>query len=294
MSLIIGSHVSFLKEKQLLGSVLEALSYGANTFMFYTGAPQNTNRMPIDNELTKLAHELMKKEGIDHDNVIVHAPYIINMANPNNFDFNADFLKQEIERVERLGLTKLVIHPGSHVGLGREEGIKNIIKVLNKAVDEKQNVSICLEYMAGKGTEIGSNIEDLKEIIDGVSNPEKYGVCLDTCHLNDSGFDVSNFDILLDQIDKSIGLSKLCAIHINDSKNNIGDKKDRHANLGDGTIGFETLLNIVYNPRLKKVPKILETPYIEDNPPYKYEIAMLRCKKMNKSLAEDVIMHYNK
>jgi len=294
MSLIIGSHVSFLKEKQLLGSVLEALSYGSNTFMFYTGAPQNTKRIEIDSELTKLAHELMEKESIDSNNVIVHAPYIINMANPTYFDFNVRFLSEEISRVEKLGISKMVIHPGSHVGIGREEGIKNIIKVLNAAVKRNQNVLILLEGMAGKGSEIGSKLEDLKDIIDGVDNKEKYGICIDTCHLNDSGYDVSNFDLILDEIENLIGISKLYAIHVNDSKNSIGENKDRHANIGDGKIGFEKLLNIIYNERIKNVPKILETPYIEDNPPYKYEIEMIIRKKFNKSLANDVIMHYNK
>ena len=187
--MVIGSHVSFKKDKQLVGSVEEALSYGSTTFMFYTGAPQNTNRQPIDNNLTEEAIKLMKDK-IDINNVIVHAPYIINLASSN--DFAVDFLKQELKRVEQLKMTKLVLHPGSSVKLSREEGIKNIIDNLNKV--GQSNVLILLETMAGKGTELGKNFLEIKEIIDGVNYP--IGVCLDTCHINDAGYDLTKFDII--------------------------------------------------------------------------------------------------
>ena len=169
MNLIIGSHVSFTQDKQMLGSVIEALKYGANTFMFYTGAPQNTNRKDIDNKLTELAHNLMLSENININDVIVHAPYIINLANSKNYDFNVNFLKQEIKRVEQLGVTKLVLHPGSHVGLGVDKGIENIINSLNECVNEDTNVIICLETMAGKGSEIGKIFEEIRQIIDGIN-----------------------------------------------------------------------------------------------------------------------------
>ncbi len=276
--MIIGSHVSFTKDEQIIGSIKEALSYNANTFMFYTGAPQNTNRVPIDTELTNLGKKVMEENNIDINNVIVHAPYIINMANSNNEDFNVSFLRQEIERVEALGITKLVLHPGSHVGNGVEVGINNIIKCLNRSLNNDTKVDILLETMAGKGTELGRNFEELKQIIDGVSCKEKIKVCMDTCHLNDAGYDVTNFDKILDNFDKIIGLEKLACIHINDSKNEIETHKDRHANIGMGTIGFDNMIKIIYNERIKDIPKILETPYIDDKAPYKKEIEMIRKK----------------
>ena len=211
-------------------------------------------------------------------NKSINAPYIINMANSNNEDFNVSFLRQEIERVEALGITKLVLHPGSHVGNGVEVGINNIIKCLNRSLNNDTKVDILLETMAGKGTELGRNFEELKQIIDGVSCKEKIKVCMDTCHLNDAGYDVTNFDKILDNFDKIIGLEKLACIHINDSKNEIETHKDRHANIGMGTIGLDNMIKIIYNERIKDIPKILETPYIDDKAPYKKEIEMIRKK----------------
>ena len=292
--MIIGSHVSFKKDKQLVGSVEEALSYGSTTFMFYTGAPQNTNRQPIDNHLTEEAIKLMKDK-IDINNVIVHAPYIINLASSN--DFAVDFLKQELKRVEQLKMTKLVLHPGSSVKLSREEGIKNIIDNLNKVGQSK--VLILLETMAGKGTELGKNFLEIKEIIDGVNYP--IGVCLDTCHINDAGYDLTNFDKILDLFDDIIGLDKLKCVHINDSKNLINTHKDRHENIGYGTIGFDNLIKIIYHDKLKGIPKILETPYVSKDdtskeklyPPYKFEIEMILNKKFNDNLINDIRNYYN-
>lgn len=298
-NLIIGSHVSFSKDKQLLGSVEEALSYGANTLMLYTGAPQNSNRLPISEVKTQEGLELMKKNNIDVANVIVHAPYIINPSNNKNLDFNVSFLIQEIDRVIALGLTKLVLHPGSHVGLGVEQGIKNTIEVLNEALKEDDNVIICIETMAGKGTEIGFTFEQISEIIKGVKLNEKVGVCLDTCHINDAGYDVSNFDQILDDFDKIIGLDKLMCVHINDSKNIIGSHKDRHENFGIGEIGFDNLLKVIYHDKLKGIPKILETPYVglentKDRlyPPYKFEIEMIKNKKFEPDFLENIREHY--
>ena len=284
MELIIGSHVSFKKDDQLVGSVKEAISYGSTTFMFYTGAPQNTARCDIDDKLTNDAISLMKENNIDIENIVVHAPYIINPANSKNFDFNVSFLKQEIKRVEKLGVDKLVLHPGSHVGLGVEEGIKNIVDTLNYALEKDQKVVVCLETMAGKGTELGTTFEQMKSIIDGVKLKDKIAICMDTCHLNDYGYDISDFDSILKNFDNVIGLDKLKVIHINDSKNPFGSHKDRHENIGYGTIGFDNLINIIYNDKLKKVPKILETPYIEGCAPYKEEIEMIRTKKFNDNL----------
>lgn len=298
-NLIIGSHVSFKSDDQLIGSVKEALSYGSNTFMFYTGAPQNTKRVPIDDMKTYEALKLMKENDIDLRNVIVHAPYIINPANYGNREFSIEFLRQEIERVESLGVTKLVLHPGSHVGLGIDAGIKNIIDVLNSTISSDTNVDICLETMAGKGSELGTNFKQLKEIIDGVEYNDKIKVCLDTCHINDAGYDLNDFDKVLEEFDNIIGIDKLACIHINDSKNIKESHKDRHENIGYGTIGFNNLLKVIYNPKLDGIPKILETPYIVDldtnkksYPPYKFEIDMIRNKKFNENLLDDIRKYY--
>jgi len=294
--LIIGSHVGFTKEKQLLGSTIEALSYGANTFMFYTGAPQNTKRNPINDELTYKAYELMKEHNIDLSKVIIHAPYIVNLGNLENFDFSVSFLRDEVERASLLGIKNVVLHPGASVSYKKEESIYSIIKGLNIILDNDLDVTICLETMAGKGTEIGCSLEDIKTIIEGVKFKNKIGICLDTCHLSDSGVDISKFDKYLDLFDKEIGLSYIKCIHINDSKNELGSHKDRHENLGFGNLGFDNLINIIYNERLKDIPKILETPYVtkDDNskekiyPPYKYEIEMIRNKEFDNNLINKI------
>ena len=295
-NLIIGSHVGFSSTKQLAGSVEEALSYGANTFMFYTGAPQNTKRNPISKDLTKEAYKLMKENNINLNKVVIHAPYIVNLGNLENFDFSVSFLKGEIERASTLGIKNVVLHPGSSVSYTKEESIASIIKGLNLILDNSYDVTICLETMAGKGTEIGSTMEEIKTIIDGVKYKNKIGVCLDTCHLSDSGVDLTKFDEYLDLFDKEIGLDYIKVIHINDSKNERGSHKDRHENIGFGTIGFDTLINIIYNERLAGIPRILETPYVTQDdeskekiyPPYKYEIAMIRSKEFNSNMIDEI------
>ena len=288
--LLLGSHVGFSKNDQLLGSLKEALSYGANTFMFYTGAPQNTRRYPIEDGLTLQAMQIMKEEGIDYSKVVVHAPYIVNLANdgdPEKYQFSVNFLQEEIERCKLLGITKLVLHPGSHVGLGMDRAISNIANAINMISND--SVVILLETMAGKGTEVGSKLEEIKQIIDLVDNKELVGVCLDTCHLSDAGYDISNFDKFLDEFDKIIGIDKIYCVHVNDSKNEFGAHKDRHENFGLGHVGFDTLINIIYNERLENVPKILETPYVDkDYPPYKVEIEMIRNKTMYDDLLDRI------
>ena len=278
--LLIGSHVGFNKDTQLLGSAEEAMSYGATTFMFYTGAPQNTRRSEIRDDLTLQAMEKMKNSDIDYRYVVVHAPYIINLANNNEhekYQFSINFLLEEIKRCEALGIHYMVLHPGSHVGLGVDEGISNIVKALNLVLSkDDSNVMILLETMAGKGSEVGRTFEELKRIIDGVSRKERIGVCLDTCHLNDAGYDLNNFDDVLDEFDKLIGIDKIKCIHINDSKNTLDSHKDRHENIGRGTIGLDTLIKVINNPKLEDVPKILETPYIDGIAPYKEEIELIR------------------
>lgn len=276
--LLIGSHVNYNSKEQLLGATKDAISFGSTTFMFYTGAPQNTVRSNIDDTLTEKAKVLMKENNIDIEKVIVHAPYIINLANTEKLDFAVDFLKKELKRVDNLGIKYMVLHPGSHVGLGREVGLNNIVTGLNEVLKDS-NVTILLETMAGKGTELGTSIDEIKYLIDNTKYKDKIGICLDTCHLNDSGYDMNKFDELLDEFDKKIGLDYIKCIHINDSKNPISSHKDRHENIGYGTIGFDTLINIIYNKRLEDIPKILETPYVEKNPPYKEEIENIKLKE---------------
>ena len=298
--MIIGSHVSFDSKEQLLKSVKECISYNANTFMFYTGAPQNTRRCAINDELTYLALELMKQNNILFDKVIAHAPYIVNLANdndPEKYDFSIKFIRQEVERLEQLNVKYLVLHPGSSVGIERSKALNNISYALNKILSIDTNVIILLETMAGKGTECGINISEIKTIMDRVDKKDNIGVCLDTCHLNDSGIDISKFDLYLDEFDKVIGIDKIKCVHVNDSKNDIGTHKDRHENIGYGTIGFNNLINVVYNDRLSDIPKILETPYVGENkeyPPYKFEIEMIRNKKFNDNLVNDIISFYKK
>lgn len=289
--LIIGSHVSFGKN-QLLGCVEETIKYGGNVFMFYTGAPQNTFRSKIDNNLTIEAYKLMNNNNILFDKVICHAPYIINLANnldPSRYQFSMNFLRSEIDRCISLGVKYLVLHPGSAVKLDREIAINNIINALNLVLKKEDEIMILLETMAGKGTEIGINLNELKYIIDNINLEEKIGVCIDTCHLNDSGVDLNYFDDYLNNFESLIGLDKLKCVHINDTKNEVGMKKDRHANIGFGTIGFENILKVIYHEKLKNVPKILETPYVDDKPPYKHEIKMIKNKTFNPNLLEDII-----
>ena len=294
--LIIGSHVGFSANKQLLGSVEEALSYGANAFMFYTGAPQNTKRNPINDGYTMEAYKLMKENGIDLAKVVIHAPYIVNLGNLDNFDFSVDFLREEMRRASLLGIKNVVLHPGANVSFDREDSIGSIIKGLNLILDNPYDVRICLETMAGKGSEIGKSIAEIKRIVDGCKFKDKIGVCLDTCHLWDSGVDLTKFDEYVNLFDEEIGLDYVKVIHINDSKNEMDSHKDRHENIGFGNIGFDTLIKIIYDERFKDIPKILETPYVTIDdmskekiyPPYKYEIAMIRDKQFDKELINKI------
>ena len=299
--MIIGSHVRFGKE-QLLGSVKEAISYGANALMLYTGAPQNTIRSVIDLASIEEAKKLMEENDILIDNVICHAPYIINLANKEKIDswnFSISFLKSEINRCEMLGIKYIVLHPGSSVKHTTEEGINNIIEALNYIVKDDSKCMILLEMMAGKGSECGKSIEEINSIINGL-NSKNIGVCIDTCHLNDAGYKLDEFDKFLDEFDKLIGIDKIKCVHVNDSKNILGRHKDRHENFGFGNLGFDTLIKVVNHPKLKDVPKILETPYVSKNdlekelvyPPYKFEIEMIKNGEFNPNLIEDIRNYY--
>lgn len=281
----LGSHVGMSGKKMMLGSVEEALSYGANTFMIYTGAPQNTKRKDLSELNIEAAKKCMSQNGIEE--FIVHAPYIINLGNtlkPETFELATEFLALELERTIAMGSHVLVLHPGAHVGAGVEAGVASIVNGINEVLRADTDCYIALETMAGKGSEIGRSFEELAMIYDGVVHNDKLRVCFDTCHTHDAGYDIINdFDGVMEQFDRLIGKDQIAAFHINDSKNARGAKKDRHANLGQGEIGFEALKSIVYHPDFMHVPKILETPYIpaEDGsknsfPPYKEEIARLR------------------
>ena len=293
--MLIGSHVSMNGKKMLLGSAELAKEYNATTFMIYTGAPQNTRRKPIEELNIEAGIQFMSENNLDIKDIVVHAPYIINLGNtikPQNFGFAIDFLRQEIERVEAIGATQITMHPGAHVGEGVDKVINQIIKGLNEFLRADQTPQIALETMAGKGTEIGRTFEEIARIIDGVTHNDKLSVTLDTCHINDAGYNVrEDFDGILEEFDKIIGLDRLKVIHVNDSKNPQGSHKDRHANIGFGTIGFDALSYVVHHPQLEALPKILETPFVGEDKktakaPYLHEIAMLKEKKFNPDLLE--------
>ena len=281
----LGSHVGMSGKDMFLNSVREAVSYGANTFMVYTGAPQNTRRKAISELNIRAAWDLMSENGIEE--FVVHAPYIINLANtvkPDIYELAVSFLRTELERTVAMGSHVLVLHPGSHVNAGADAGTAQIIKGLNEVLTPDLDCVIALETMAGKGSEIGRSFEELARIYDGVRCNDKLRVCFDTCHTNDAGYDISgDFDGVIDTFDRVLGKDQIAVFHINDSKNPRGAAKDRHENLGRGEIGLEALKYVVWHPDFLDVPKILETPWYKnpENPkdtwaPYKEEIALLR------------------
>ncbi len=284
--LYIGSHVSMNAPDFFVGSVKEAISYGSNTFMFYTGAPQNSFRKPLNELKIEEGRKLLKEAGFDETKLIVHAPYIINAANytkPDLWEMSINTIVSELRRTAAFGVKTLVLHPGSHVGMGAENGILALAKALDLAfTTDGTDVKIALETMAGKGHEIGITFEEIRSIIDHCNHKERLGVCLDTCHINDAGYNVENFDEILKEFDKVIGLDRLLVVHVNDTKNPIGAHKDRHENIGYGYLGFDTLYKVVHHPLLKGVPMILETPYYNEKAPYKQEIEMLRSGKFIK------------
>lgn len=295
--MIIGSHVGMSGKDMLLGSAKEAVTYGADTFMFYTGAPQNTKRKDISELNIDPAWKYMEEHGIRQ--ILVHAPYIINLANtakPETYELAEEFLALEIDRTAACKSSTLILHPGAHVGAGVSAGIAQIIRGLNHILTRETTVNVALETMAGKGTEIGRSFEEIARIYDGVVYNDKLRVCFDTCHTNDSGYDVkNNFDGVIDEFDRILGKDQIAVFHINDSKNPMGARKDRHANIGFGTIGFDALHTIVHHPDFENVPKILETPYIPSSenskksfPPYREEIQMLRCGQFNSRLQEEI------
>lgn len=299
--MLLGSHVGMSGKEMLLGSAKEAVSYGANTFMFYTGAPQNTRRKDISELNIAPAWEYMANHGIDE--IVVHAPYLINLGNsvkPETFELAVTFLASEIERTVACKSQTLILHPGAHVGEGAGTGTAQIIQGLNEVLTSDTCCNIALETMAGKGSELGRTFEELARIYDGVTHNDKLRVCFDTCHTSDSGYDIiHDFDNVMDHLDRLIGKEQIAVFHINDSKNVPGAAKDRHANLGFGEIGFEALSYIVHHKDFEKVPKILETPYIpspkkekKSYPPYKFEIEMLKNDRFDPEFREKVIAEW--
>lgn len=291
----LGSHVSMSGKKMLLGSSEEASSYGANTFMIYTGAPQNTRRKKIEDLNIEAGLQHMKENGMT--DIVVHAPYIINIGNsvnPATFELGVNFLRSEIERTEAIGARQIVLHPGAHVGEGADAGIRKIIEGLNEVLTPEQEVQIALETMAGKGSECGRSFDELAAIMDGVHLNDKLSVCFDTCHTHDAGYDiVHDFDGVLEEFDRLVGVERIKVLHINDSKNPRGASKDRHENIGFGHIGFDALRYIVHHPQLANVPKILETPFVGEDkkskkPPYLHEISMLRTGEFNEHMLEEI------
>ncbi|MFB7640051.1 deoxyribonuclease IV [Peribacillus butanolivorans] len=293
----IGSHVSMSGKNMLLAASQEAVLYGSNTFMIYTGAPQNTRRKKIEDLNIEAGRLHMEENGIS--DIVVHAPYIINIGNTTNpatYELGVNFLRCEIDRTEALGARQIVLHPGAHVGAGSELGIKRIIEGLNEVLTADDKVQIALETMAGKGTECGRSFEELAMIIDGVTHNDKLSVCFDTCHTHDAGYNIiEDFDGVLNEFDKLVGIDRIKVLHINDSKNERGMRKDRHENIGFGHIGFNALNYIVHHPQLSDVPKILETPYVGEDKkdkkaPYKFEIDMFKNNEFEEDLLEKIML----
>lgn len=281
----LGCHVGMAGKEMFLASAKEAASYGANVFMLYTGAPQNTRRKDISDLNIEAGWEYARQHEIEE--IVVHAPYIINLANtvkPETYELAVEFLEKEIIRTAAMRSRIMVLHPGSHVNAGVEAGIAQVIKGLNTVLNQNDDdVYIALETMAGKGSEVGRTFEELKAIYDGVDKKDRLRVCFDTCHVNDAGYDIVNhYDEVFEEFDKVIGLDQIAVFHINDSMNPLGAHKDRHANIDKGSIGYETLHRLVHDERFIDVPKILETPWLAEEgsdkktkPPYKEEIEWL-------------------
>lgn len=294
---LIGSHVSMKGKEMLLGSAQEAAQYGENVFMIYTGAPQNTRRKSIEDLNIPAAKTFMAAH--EQREIVVHAPYVVNLGNtvkPANFQFAISFLTAEVQRAAALGAKQIVLHPGAHVGAGAPAAIAQIAQGLDTILTAAESpVQIALETMAGKGTEVGRSFEELAAIIDATPHNERLSVCFDTCHTSDVGYAIAtDFDGVLNEFDHVIGLDRLKVVHLNDSKNPQGSHKDRHTNIGLGTLGFDVLNAVAHHPQLTTVPKIMETPVIGPDRkhgvnPHGYEVAMLKHQQFNPDLEADVL-----
>lgn len=269
----IGCHLSI--SKGLYNAALDAVSIGANTFQFFTRNPRGGKAKDLDMEDINKLKEII--EEYKFAPLFAHGAYTMNLASDKEEtrEFANIILKDDLERLKLIPNAYYVFHPGSHVGQGSEKGIEFIVNALNEAIDENNDSIILLEGMSGKGTEIGRNMEELKAIIDGVKNNKNLGICIDSCHLYSAGYDVVNkLDEVLEEIDKIVGIDRLKAVHLNDSKVEFGSNKDRHEVIGKGTIGLEGIINIINHPLLRNLPFNLETPNELEG--YKEEIEMLR------------------
>lgn len=269
----IGCHLSSVKGFEHMGK--EALSIGADTFQFFTRNPRGGKAKDINPEDVKKFLELT--EANNFAKLVAHAPYTLNPCSGTEKvrDFALFAMEDDMKRMEYIPGNYYNFHPGSHVGQGVEKGIELITELLNKIIKPEQSTIILLETMAGKGSEVGGKFEELKAIIDGVEHKDKIGVCMDTCHVSDAGYNINeDLDGVLAEFDDVIGLEKLHALHINDSMNPLGAHKDRHAKIGEGYLGVETIVNVVSHPKLKGLPCILETPNELDG--YAEEIKLLR------------------
>lgn len=269
----IGCHLSTSDGYEAMGKT--ALGIGADTFAFFTRNPRGGNAKPLDPADVAALRALMEANGFGQ--LVAHAPYTMNLcsAKPETVDFARRAMAGDLERMESLPGNYYNFHPGSHVKQGADEGVRLICEGLNEVLEPGIRTTVLLETMAGKGTEVGRSFEELARIIDGTEHDELLGVCLDTCHVADGGYDiVSDLDGVLDEFDRVVGLDRLRALHLNDSKNPLGSHKDRHEKIGQGVLGLETFRAVVRNPRLAGLPMILETP--NDLPGYAAEIALLR------------------
>lgn len=269
----IGCHLSVSKGYEAMGK--EAVQIKANTFQYFTRNPRGSKAKDIDPEDTLALQEIMKQNNFAQ--IIGHAPYTLNPAAEQERvrEFALEVMEDDIKRMEYIPHNFYNFHPGSHVGQGVDKGIERTIEVLNHIISPDQTTIVLIETMAGKGTEIGKTFEELARILEGVKLQDKVGICMDTCHVYDAGYDIVNhLDEVLDEFDQIIGLPRLRAIHINDSKNPIGSHKDRHEKIGEGTIGLEAFTRIINHPKLRHLPFVLETPNEIEG--YRKEIEMLR------------------
>ncbi|MGX9339443.1 deoxyribonuclease IV [Mycoplasma sp. 332] len=269
----LGSHVSFSKPDYLLGAARESHHNNANCMMIYLGPNQSPYR--VEEKYYKYdEYNKFYADKIKSDDIIVHAPYIINPSNPLKNKFAIDFLISEIKRMNFIGAKIIVLHPGAHTTFSKEEAKSSLIYSLKTVLAKTNDVTIALETMAGNGSNYCNNFEILKEIIEKIKS-DRVAICLDTCHIWDSGYDIRDYDNFKKYLKDNDFLKYIKIIHLNDSKNPLGSKKDRHDNIGKGYIGLETLKKFVYDPDFDNIPIILETPYIGDLAPYKEEIALL-------------------
>ncbi|WP_029513599.1 deoxyribonuclease IV [Mycoplasmopsis primatum] len=269
----LGSHISFVSPDYLEEAAKESIANGANCMMIYLGAPQNAKRVDINkyhlNEYLEKYSNLIKPEDI-----IIHAPYIVNPASVTKHQFAIQFLIEEIERMNYIGAKYLVLHPGSFTSFTIQESLDTFIYSIKEILSRTQNVTICVETMAGKGTEIGINFDQISYFIDKINN-ERFAVCLDTCHVFDAGYDITKYEAFKNELNKHNLLNHIKVIHLNDSKNPLGNHKDRHANINQGYIGIDTLSKFVFDKDFDNIPIILETPWVDDSPIYDKEIKML-------------------